>query len=87
MSSNTIQLNAAIKEMKVLSEQNIPFKFSFTSYSEKRNTSEGVVIVRSAKLNKQPTDFMLHYFDNDKQKHKSCHLCLLMTFNNKQIII
>ena len=85
MSSNTIQLDSAIKQMKHLTEQNIPFKFSFTSYSEKRDASEGIIIVRSAALRKQATDHLLEYRDIDKQADKRCYVCLLMTFNNKQI--
>lgn len=87
MSSNTIQLDTAIKEMKSLTEQNIPFSFSFTSFSESRDASDGVIIVQSASLRKQPNDYLLEYYDNKKQKAKRCYVCLLMTFNNKQINI
>ena len=87
MSSNTIQLNAAIKQMKALTEKSTPFRFSFTSFSEKRNATAGIVIVRSASLRKQGTDHLLEYRDHDKQREKRCYVCLLMTFNNKQIKI
>lgn len=85
--SKTIRLDTAIKQMKELSEKNIPFKFSFTSYSETRNTSKGIIIVQAARLRPSHSGELLCYFDLSKQKEKSCHACLLMTFNNQQILL
>lgn len=85
MSSNTIQLNEALKEMKSLTENNIPFSFSFTSYSKSHDFSKGVVLVRSALLTNNTHPYLLQYIDHHKQGQKSCYLCLLMTFNNKTI--
>jgi len=87
MPLHNIPLDTAIKQMKDLTEQSIPFSFSFTSYSEQRNASEGIVIVRSARLRKQGTNHLIEYYDNDKQRDKRCYACLLMRFNNQQITI
>ena len=84
---NTIALGEAIKQMKLLSEKNIPFSFSYTSYNQPKNTSEGVIKVHKALIRKQDASHLLQYFDTMQQLPKCCHIPLLMTFNGHQIKI
>ena len=87
MDSQQILLGEAIKQMKLLTKKNISFSFSFTSYNEKKDTSDGVVKVHSAVLRKQHASHLLDYTDTMQQLPKRCHIALLMTFNDFNIKI
>lgn len=87
MVQQEIQLGEAIKQMKLLTEKNIPFSFSFTSYNEPKDTSEGIIKVHSAVLRKQHAAHLLDYTDTMQQLPKRCNIPLLMTFNGLQIKI
>lgn len=84
---NKIAIGEAIKQMKLLSEKNIPFSFSYSSYNQAKNTSEGVIKVHQALIRKQDAAHLLQYFDIKQQLPKCCHIPLLMTFNGYQIKI
>lgn len=87
MIQQEILLGEAIKQMKLLTEKGIPFSFSFTSYDESKDTSEGVIKVYKAKIRKQFAPFILEYTDLIQQLPKRCYMILLMTFNGQQIKI
>lgn len=82
----------AIEQMRMLSEQRIPFSFSYMSYSIARRKSEGVISVRHARLCKQNrkernryTDYMLNYTNLDTGEQASCWQPLLLSFNNNEL--
>lgn len=82
----------AIDKMRNLSEKGRTFSFSFMSYSYDRKKSEGVVIVRHARLRKQSrkdhnrfSDYMLNYINLDTFENGSCWQPLLLTFNDEEL--
>lgn len=84
----------AIKEMHRLTALNIPFSFSFMSYSYTRDTSHGIVTVLRAVLlpgnlkdRNSFNDYMLRYRDLDTYEEKSCWQLLLLTFNGEDLTL
>ncbi|MBC7382824.1 MAG: hypothetical protein H7296_07480 [Bacteroidia bacterium] len=78
----------ALTEMRELSAKDIPFSFSFMSYSRERQTSGGVVEVRQGKLRKRATveqnaqaEVLEQYTDLDTLTQKRFYQPTLMTFN------
>lgn len=89
-----IKLRDAIKQMRTFTRINIPFSFSFISYSEDLQSSEGLKVVERALLRKGYRDdqskkagLLIAYTDySDIDKQRQFYLPLLMTFNNKRVI-
>lgn len=92
---DTIKLRDAIKRMRELSKANVPFSFSFISYSNKLNKSDGLKTVDNAILRKgyrnDQSDYaniLIAYtsFDNQDEADRHFYLPLLMTFNQFKVI-
>ena len=71
----------AIKEMRRLSAEGVPFGFTFMSYDATARVSKGVIEVRHARLlkrekqeNHRDAEFVEAYLDLD-----TCQACLLYT--------
>lgn len=84
----------AIDQMQDLSAKEVPFSFSFMSYSETKQTSQGVVHVRRGRLKLtdkrekyENADIMLEYLDLDTMEHRRFYLAALMTFNGQRLIL
>lgn len=82
----------AIDEMRKLSEDGVPFSFSFMSYSDIHQTSEGVVEVIKAKLKSRSKEAAWHnapmieeYIILDTLEHRRFYHCALMTFNGQAL--
>lgn len=92
--TTTIKLRDAIRRMRQLSAVNVPFSFSFISYSEVNQSSNGYKVVDKALLRagyrRSQSDYhniLIAYTDfTDKESSRQFYLPLLMTFNNLQII-
>ena len=82
----------AIHEMRRLSKENKPFSFSFMSYNSTEGTSEGVVLVRRARLlmrenkkyNRNAED-MERYLNLDTGEARRFWHPLLMTFEGEKV--
>lgn len=89
----TIKLKDAIAQMRALTKINVPFSFSFISYSSSLNKSEGLKVVDKALLRKSYREdtsvfhnILIAYTDyTNKEADRQFYLPLLMTFNNMQI--
>lgn len=82
----------AINEMRRLTKANKPFAFSFMSYSRERQTTRGIIEVRSAILRKrgkkeynQMAEIMEEYTDLDRQEQRHFYHPALMTFNGHKL--
>lgn len=89
-----MRLFDAIKEMRRLSKDNIPFSFSFMSYNSSKDSSEGVVFVRQGRLRaRESTKFnsqaegMESYIDLERMEVRQFHQPLLMTFNGEKVTV
>jgi hypothetical protein len=90
---DTIKLRDAISRMRQLTKINVPFSFSFISYSDIHQKSEGYKQVDKALLRSGYRDdqssysnILIAYTDysqEDLERH--FYLPLLMTFNNLKI--
>ncbi|MFY0481465.1 hypothetical protein ACI6PS_02570 [Flavobacterium sp. PLA-1-15] len=94
MSRPTIKLRDALKRMRQLTEINVPFSFTFISYSEENQSSDGYKQVSQGLL--RPgyrsdqsvySERLIAYtnFDN-KESNRQFNVALLMTFNEFQVI-
>lgn len=91
---DTIKLRDAISRMRQLTKINVPFSFSFISYSEVNQRSEGhkqvdKALLRAGYRNNQSSysKILIAYTDysqGDVERH--FYLPLLMTFNNLKVI-
>ena len=84
----------AIREMRRLTAEGIPFSFSFMSYNSDSGKSDGIVEVRRAKLRKRESashhryaDFVEAYTDLDTMEPRRFYQPLLMTFNGQKTIL
>lgn len=84
----------AIKEMRRLTKEGIPFSFSFMSFNSSRGTSEGVVHVNRARLRKREraehhlyADMVEAYLDLDTMEPRRFYQPLLMTFNGQKLTL
>jgi hypothetical protein len=84
----------AAKEMRKFTELEIPFSFSFMSFSFAKDESHGIVEVHKAKLrhrvsvDKHPhSEIIEEYTDLATGEQKHFYLPLLMFFNNQKITI
>ncbi len=90
----TIKLREAIQRMRKLTELNVPFSFSYISYSDVNQSSDGLKQVEQALLragySHKHSDYSniliayTNYADNQKSRH--FYLPLLMTFNKLKVI-
>jgi hypothetical protein len=81
----------AISRMRELSKEGSTFSFSFMSYSENKQTTEGVVEVRRAKLAVKSAemeikngDILQPYTDLDTLEPRRFYIPTLMTFNGQK---
>lgn len=89
-----MDLYEAIKEMRRLSAENVPFSFSFMSCNLTANSSEGVVTVRRARLLKRESvkhhkhaEIVEAYLDLDTMESRRFYQPLLMAFNGKRVVL
>ncbi|MBR2006369.1 MAG: hypothetical protein IKA01_00120 [Alistipes sp.] len=87
-----MDLYEAIRQMRQLSKENIPFSFSFMSYNSAEQHSEGIVSVRRARLQKRESikhhknaEIVEAYIDLDTMECKRFYQPLLMMFNGEKI--
>lgn len=88
--NTTIKLRDAIKQMRALTAVSVPFSFSFISYSEVKQSSEGLKVVDKALLRQGYrsnqsvySNILIAYTDySNKESDRHFYLPLLMTFNN-----
>lgn len=87
-----MDIYSAIRQMKIISDNDGTFSFSFMSYSYDKNISHGVVTVEHAKLigtskneNNRYADYMLNFIDMDTLERKHCWQLLLLEFNGQQL--
>lgn len=92
MSQKTVY--QAINEMQDLSKQDRPFSFSFMSYSDTKQTTQGVCTVRRARLKLTDkreqyhnADALIEYIDLDTMEHRRFYIPALMTFNGQRLIL
>jgi len=89
----TIKLRDAIAQMRKLTEVNVPFSFSYITYSQQLQSSSGLKHVSSALLrtgyrNNQSdkSNILIAYIDYGRNEdNRQFYLPLLMTFNNIKI--
>jgi hypothetical protein len=89
---SNLTVYAAIKQMRRLSQMRQPFSFTFMSWSETKQKSNGIVEVRSARVKNRTkqadfrnTDFIEEYIDLDTMEHRRFYQPLLMTFNGQKL--
>ncbi len=82
----------AIKEMRLLSKQGQAFSFSFMSYNETAQRSEGIVEVRHARLRPRPqeahhknAEIVEEYINVDTGEPRRFYQPLLMSFNGQKV--
>jgi len=90
----TIDLYDALKQMNELSKDKIHFSFSFVTFEKANKSSKGVRKVKKAILTKKSTadvnerkDIMQNYKDLSDDSNKQFYSHLLLTFNNKKVIL
>lgn len=92
----TIKMREAIKRMRALSELNIPFSFSYISYSNQSQTSNGLKRVEKGILRRGYrsdqsiySNLLIAYtsYDSSEQEDRQFNYPLLMTFNNIKVIV
>ena len=89
--SQTIKLYDAIKRMRQLTELGIPFTFSFLSYNDTNNTSDGFKDITNAQLRKGYRDdqsdkaHLLIGYVNAQEGNRWFYLPLLIKFNGYTI--
>jgi len=82
----------ALKQMRKLSDDNIPFSISFVSCNLSKETSDGVKTISKAKLRVGlsadkgiKSQSLIGYIDLDTNKQRWFYLPLLLTFNQIQL--
>lgn len=87
-----MDLYTAIKQMRSLSDQKIPFSFSFMSCATSTQDSQGIVDVRHARLRARPqagdnryTELLEEYVDLDTGEARQFYRSLLMIFNGQKV--
>lgn len=87
-----MDLYAAIKEMRRLTEEGRPFGFTFMSYNSTSGTSDGIVTVHHARLLKREcaahhkdAEFVEAYLNLDTMEPRRFYQPLLMTFNGEKV--
>ena len=89
-----MDLYKAIKEMRRLTAENIPFSFSFMSCNLTNNSSECVITVRRARLLKRESikhhkyaEIVEAYMDLDTMECRRFYQPLLMSFNGEKVVL
>lgn len=89
-----MNLYEAIREMRRISAEKGVFSFSFMSYNSTAQRSDGVVIVRRARLLKREStkhhknaEIVETYLDLDTMQSKRFYQPLLMSFNGQKVIL
>ncbi len=87
-----MELFEAIRRMRELSRQDVPFSFSFMSYNETAQKSEGIIEVRHARLRARAktvhhrnAEIVEEYLDLDTGQPRHFYQPLLMTFNGQKV--
>lgn len=87
-----MNLYEAIREMRRISAEKGVFSFSFMSYNSAAQRSDGVVIVRRARLLKRETikhhknaEIVEAFIDLDTMQPKRFYQILLMSFNGQKV--
>lgn len=87
-----MELFLSIKQMRHLSKENIPFSFAFMSYNSTKQSSDGVIYVRRARLlkrekieNHKYAECVEAYIDLDTMQCRRFYQPLLMFFNGEKI--
>jgi hypothetical protein len=90
----TIPLYQAIVEMRKLTSQGKTFTFIHSTYNSDTKQSQGIRVVRKAKVRAaarkddlRNADYKLFYYDFDVNEPRNCWQCLIMFFNNKKILL
>lgn len=89
-----MDLYAAIKQMRELSDRREPFSFSFMSCSTSAQESHGIVDVRHAQLRPRPhtdgnrfAELLEEYVDLDTGEARRFYRPLLMIFNGQKVVL
>ncbi len=89
-----MNLYEAIREMRRISTEKGVFSFSFMSYNSTAQRSDGVVIVRHARLLKRESiehhknaEIVEAFIDLDTMQPKRFYQILLMSFNGQKVIL
>lgn len=86
------KLYSALERMRELSKANVPFSFSYQSYSLKKNQTNGIKYIKRGVLRtgyskdkSQYSDLLIAYYDLDKKKQGFVWLPLILTFNQYEL--
>lgn len=78
--------------MRELSAGNIPFSFSFYTYSEQRYETKGIKRVNKALLRtgytpkqSDKSEVLVAYYDVEEDKNGFAYLPLILTFNDNEL--
>lgn len=87
-----MELFEAIRRMRDLSKQELTFSFSFMSYNESAQRSEGIIEVRHARLRARTqeahhrnAEIVEEYINIDTGEPRRFYQPLLMTFNGQKV--
>ena len=87
-----MDLFEAIRHMRELSKRNISFGFSFMSYNETAQKSEGIVEVRHARLRARTqeahhrnAEIIEEYVNTDTGEARRFYQPLLLSFNGQKV--
>jgi hypothetical protein len=90
----TIQLYDAIKQMRILSQQEKSFSFVHSTWNRDTATTNGFRAVERAHLRPAAksedlvnSDYKLFYFDEDLNEPRNCWQMLIMYFEGKKVIL
>ena len=82
-------VRSTIKRMRELSDNNIPFSFSYVTYNSTRDQSKGIKHVQRAELRTgisskhKKSEQLLAYKDLDTGKDRQCYIPLILKFNDQ----
>ena len=89
-----INLWEAVRQMRKLSSEDKTFSFSHATLDRERNQSHGVRYVHNARLRPAArkddlteADHKLFYYDEDLKEPRVCWQILIMSFENKTVVI
>jgi len=90
----TIQLYDAIRQMRILSQQEKPFSFVHATWNRDTCTTNGIRHVERAHLRPaaksedlENADYKFFYFDEDLNEPRNCWQMLIMYFDGKRVIL
>ncbi len=89
-----MDLYAAIKQMRELSDRKVPFSLAFMSCATSTQSSQGIVDVRHARLRPRPqandnrlTELLEEYVDLDTGEARQFYRPLLLIFNGQKVVL